>query len=251
MTQLDHLSLLATLQGEFLTLARAADPEAPVPWCGRWRVRNVVEHLARIHHWAAGQARRAQEPPLGRGPFDLPELYASCAAELRETLAELGPDADAWTLVGRGPVSFWHRRQVHETLVHLWDLRAAVATAAGPAPTSSGRAPHGIGLVGTDDVAPQVWADTVEEVVDVMHPRQVSLGRVPRLAGQVTLVATDVDLRRTLEHAEREGGAVEVHGPAAALALLVWGRIDADHPGLRVVGDRPTLDQLLAAGLTP
>ena len=99
---MDHVSALADLQGQFLETARRADPATPVPWLGRWTVQKLVVHLARIHHWAAGQARRQQETPLGRGPFDAPALYAECAAELRETLADLDPAAPAWTLLDDG-----------------------------------------------------------------------------------------------------------------------------------------------------
>ena len=67
----------------------------------------------------------------------------------------------AWTLVENGPASFWHRRQTHETLVHLWDLRTA----------------GGLDL----SVDPRLWADTVDEVVTVMQPRQERMGRMEPL----------------------------------------------------------------------
>lgn len=162
----DQRAALAAHQAAFAATVAHADPDVAVPWCGRWRVGTLVVHLARIHHWAAGQARRRQETPLGRGPFDLPELYERCAAELRTTLAELDPDARAWTLLDdgvprqqqRGTVAFWHRRQALETLVHLWDLRTAVGE------------PLEVGVVH--------WLDCVDEVVEVLHPRQVRLGRI-------------------------------------------------------------------------
>ena len=53
--------------------------------------------------------------------------YAQCAAELRSTLESLDPSAPARTLLERGTVAFWYRRQLHETLIHLWDLRTAGA----------------------------------------------------------------------------------------------------------------------------
>lgn len=126
---LDHLALLSRLQDAFLADVRDADPGAPVPACGDWRVRDLVEHVGSVHHWAAAQARRRPETPLEDGPFDLAPLYAEHAAELRTTLAALDPDAPAWTLLApddpASTVRFWHRRQTHETLVHLHDLRAA------------------------------------------------------------------------------------------------------------------------------
>lgn len=233
----DRLALLARLQDAFLADVPDADPRAPVPACRRWRVRNLVEHLGRIHHWAAAQARRRQETPLGRGPFDLAPFYAEQAAELRTTLAGLDPDARAWTLLESddpgSTVRFWHRRQVHETLVHLHDLRAA-----------TGRA--------VDDVAPDVWADTVDEVVAVMQPRQVRLGRTAPLDPGVELVATDAG--RTWMLGQGSTSAARVAAPARELALVLWGRLGPDPeavPGPAVDGDRAALEAALAARITP
>lgn len=227
--ELDHLALLADLQAQFLATIPTVDPETRVPWCGRWRVKDLVVHVARIHHWAAGQARREQETPLGRGPFVLEDLYRDCAAELLDTLAELGPDAASWTLVGNGPASFWRRRQVHETLVHLWDLRTAT----------------GLDLT----VDPSVWADTVDEVVTVMQPRQERMGRMEPLPAPVALHAADAG-RTWLLGASSAGRepAVHVRGTSRDLALLVWGR---PHDGLLVDGDQATLDDALSRRLTP
>ena len=227
---LDHLALLGRTQDAFLASIGEVDPTTPIPWCGRWRVRQLVVHLARIHHWAAGQARQRQETPLGRGPFVLDELYAACAAEVRDTLAELG-EAEAWTLVGNGPASWWRRRQLHETLVHLWDLRASSELAV--------------------DVEPVVWADTVDEVVTVMQPRQVALGRMAPLPVVVTLTAPDARRAWTLGAEPDAALSVEVSGPARELALLLWGRVTPDAAVLTVTGDRDALDRALAERLTP
>ncbi|MBO3086825.1 maleylpyruvate isomerase family mycothiol-dependent enzyme [Cellulomonas dongxiuzhuiae] len=231
--QAPDLRALAALQDAFLVSVDEVDPTVRVPWCGRWRVRNLVVHLARIHHWAAGQARRRQETPLGRGPFVLHELYATQAAELRAALETLDPDSPAWTLDDSGVVRFWHRRQVHETLVHLWDLRTA----------------GGLPM----DVPAALWADTVDEVVHVMHPRQVHLGRSAAPPVRVCLVATDADRTWTV-HADDDAPAApvgEVAGPAASLALLLWGRTTPDDPHLAVTGDRAALRTALGGGLTP
>ncbi|GAA2719492.1 maleylpyruvate isomerase family mycothiol-dependent enzyme [Cellulomonas aerilata] len=237
---LDHLVHLAELQRAFARTVPAVDPQARVPWCGRWRVHHLVVHLARIHHWAAAQARRTCEVPLGRGPFELEPFYRRCAAELRDTLVELGPDAVGSTLLGPGPASFWRRRQLHEALVHLWDLRTA----------------GGLPL----DVDPALWADTVDEVVTVMQPRQVRMGRMDPLPAPVALVATDAgDRTWTLgpgggdQAGVRAGmpAGAQVTGPAQGLALLLWGRAPADDPSLAVTGDRAVLVDTLSRRLTP
>ncbi len=241
---MDHLRALAELQEQFLETTRRADPATPVPWLGRWKVEQLVVHLARIHHWAAGQARRQQETPLGRGPFDLPQLYAECAAELRETLAGLDPDAPAWAIVDdgvpsaerTGTVRFWHRRQALETLVHLWDLRAAIGERV--------------------EVEDEAWLDCLDEVVTIMHPRQLRLGRLAPPAARLVFEPIGSKASWTLGGAADDAPVVAVAGPARSLALLAWGRRGlerrgADEAGLEVRGDRASAELVLAAGLTP
>lgn len=235
----DHLDALARYQADFLATTTRADPRAPVPWCGRWRVSNLVVHLGRIHHWAAAQARRVQETPLGRGPFDLAPFYAQNAEELRTTLAELDPEARAWTLLDDGvpraeqvgTVRFWHRRQALETLVHLWDLRTATAEELA--------------------VETEAWVDCVDEVVTVMHPRQIRLGRIEAPQVRLRLEAVDAVGRWDLMAQEGATQVVTIAGPARELALLVWGRAALDAPGLHIEGDPGAASAALAVGLTP
>ncbi|MCK0117498.1 maleylpyruvate isomerase family mycothiol-dependent enzyme [Isoptericola sp. S6320L] len=234
---LDRLALLARLQEAFAADVDGADPAAPVPACGRWRVRNLVTHLGRIHHWAAGQARRVQETPLGRGPFDLAPFYAEQAAEVRDTLAALGPDATSWTLLGNGPASFWRRRQAHETLVHLHDLRAARLGSA-----------TAVGREEPVDVPAPVWADAVDEVVHLFAPRQVRLGRMDPLTAAVGLEATDLGWSWTLGDGDP---AVVARGPSRELALVLWRRLTPSEAEVEVLGDAATLHTTLAAPIVP
>lgn len=239
MDPIDQLAALKNCQEIFLATIPQADPSTPVPWCGSWRVKNLVEHLARVHHWAAAQARREWEAPLGRGPFDLSAFYAECASELRATLADLDPDARAWTLLDdglprseqTGTVRFWHRRQALETLIHTWDLRTA------------------IGL----DFSPgaEAWLDCLDEVVTVMHPRQVRLGRNAPPPARVRFGPEETSRAWELAGVTDAAAQVTVLGPAQQLALLSWGRATADDPALRIEGDRAALETVLAEGLTP
>ncbi|GAA1867911.1 maleylpyruvate isomerase family mycothiol-dependent enzyme [Myceligenerans crystallogenes] len=246
---LDHLALLEQLQGRFHDSIAGVDPAAPVPACGDWTVRDLVEHLAHVHHWAATQARAEDDPGLGDGPFDLAPHYAAQAAGLRETLRSVPADALARVLshprpLDAGPASFWHRRQVHETLIHLHDLRAAVAGRAEP------------GLVA--DVTPGTWADGVDEVVTVFQPRQVGLGRMRPLGVHVLLQADDVPGAPSwvLGFPDRDRAReilpdVAVTGSAQSLALLLWRRLTPEEAGVAVLGDRRDLDAALAEPIVP
>jgi len=235
---LRYLGALHEYQDAFLATISDADPAATVPWCGNWTVEDLVVHLARVHHWAAAQARRAPEAPLGEGPFELVAHYTECAVELRATLAELDPESRAWTLLDDGvppaervgTVRFWHRRQMLETLVHTWDLRTA----------------SGLDF----DPGPAAWIDCLDEVVTVMHPRQVRLGRIQPLATRVRFDPDEGGSVRLLG-APPDAPEISIGGPARSLALLAWGRTSPDDATLTVAGDRADLKELLAAGLTP
>jgi uncharacterized protein (TIGR03083 family) len=252
---LDHLDLLASLQDRFASAVAASDPAAPVPACGDWRVRDLVEHLAGVHHWAAAQARAAAEIPLKAladavGARELEAFYRAQATELHATLVDVGPDGAAWTLLGHAPASFWWRRQVHETLVHLHDLRAAAAGShAAVVAADDEVADTGVGL------APEVWADGVEEVVTMFQPRQVRLGRTPPLGRTVRLEATDVDRAWTLGAHEDgrppQDAAAVVRAPARDLDLLLWRRLTLAETTASVTGDAPALDDALAAAIVP
>jgi uncharacterized protein (TIGR03083 family) len=238
---LDYPLLLADFQGEFLASIPDADPAARIPGCGDWTVRELVEHLAIVHHWAAANARAEKAEPLGEGPFDLAAHYAACATELRETLAALAPQAQGRILAhpeptAPGPASFWRRRQVHETLIHGHDLRAAIA----------GKAAQGL-----IRAVPEVWADTVDEVVGVFYPRQVGMGRLEPLEVALRLVATDLADPVEWVLGDSESTAGTVSGTAEGLALLLWGRASADEAGVHISGDTDQVEEILNRPIVP
>ncbi|MEU2199050.1 maleylpyruvate isomerase N-terminal domain-containing protein [Isoptericola sp. NPDC019482] len=248
----DRLALLARLQGEFAAAVPGMTPAARVPACGEWRASELVLHLAGVHHWASGMAlgdpSRDEDLPApdatgpDGGAAALAELYARHAARLRAALDGAGPDGMALTLLGDGPASFWWRRQVHETLVHLHDLHAA-RLGSGPAALAAVDAPA------------EVWADGVDEVVTMFQPRQVRLGRMAPLTDRLRVVASDLGWSWTL------GGAPDVGLDAAAdatltatargLDLLLWGRLTPEEAGAVVEGDRGAALRVLAGPLVP
>ncbi|MGF0117266.1 maleylpyruvate isomerase family mycothiol-dependent enzyme [Promicromonospora sp. Marseille-Q5078] len=241
----DLLALLARLQDEFAATVPDTDPAARVPACGDWRARELVVHLAGVHHWAAGMAvgdptRSDDLPEPDGGAAALAGLYARHAADLRSTLDLAGPDGAAKTLVGDGPASFWRRRQVHETLVHLHDLHAA-------------RLGSATGTLGAVAVEPAVWADAVDEVVTMFQPRQVRLGRMAPLRDAVRVVATDLGWSWTLGAPDRDAGAPDavLAAPAHGLALLLWGRLTPEEAGAAITGDHAAVRRALAQPLVP
>ncbi len=243
----DHLDLLAAFQDAFADAADRARPDAHVPGLGGWRVRDLVAHLAGVHHWAAGMATGDPDRPDHLPATDdrLGAHYRAHAAAVHATLAGLAPDAPCRTLTGPGPASFWRRRQAHETLVHLHDLRAALAGTRTP----------GV-LDGVAAAGPAVWADGVDEVVTMFEPRQVRLGRTDPLPRTVALHATDTGDRWVLGAHEdgRDGAeppAATLAAPARDLALVLWRRLPLGAVDAVVTGEPGAVAEALARPVTP
>ena len=221
------LAALTAEQGAFADLARGADPHSLVPACAPWTVDALVRHVGAVHRWATAAAGLDPGAPLPDDePFERAATSAdhpAAARDLRAALAD--PTRPCPTLVGPGTAAWWVRRQVHETLVHRFDLAAA------------------LGAPATAD--PAVAADCIAEVVDTVHPRQVRLGRVPAPAVGVLL--------RTPAGSWQLGAepAAEVAGPEIAVAMLLWRRTPLEDPRLTVTGDRAAASAVLGGPVTP
>jgi len=100
-------------------------------------------------------------------------------------------------------------------------------------------------------VRPEVWADTVDEVVTVMQPRQVRMGRMPRLPSPIELAASDVERSWRLDTADEGPAAAQLRAPASVLALILWGRRSPDQADIEVSGDWGLLRAALSEPLTP
>ncbi|TPG18328.1 maleylpyruvate isomerase N-terminal domain-containing protein [Pedococcus bigeumensis] len=238
---------------------RGADPHAPVPACPGWSVTDLVDHLGRVHLWAAHCARHGAPPdPYPRRDREqpLPDWYAATADTVVGTLAELSPDHPSWSfsaVPGHQDVRFWRRRQLHETTVHHVDALQA----GGLLPTT--------GLVDRiPGMTTEQAADGVTEVFEVMAPRSLvrhadrpPLEVVP--AGEpIAFACTDTDASwtvgvvdgavRVIDSVAQEAVA-RVRGPASHLYLALWHR--ADSAVLVTDGDEAAARRLLAAALVP
>jgi uncharacterized protein (TIGR03083 family) len=233
---------LAAQQHAFAVLAAAVDPTAEVPGCPGWRAADVVTHLAGVHRWAAAMSLTA---PGDTAPHEVPgdippdpvADYRAAAAELLDVLGR-DPSRPCLTLRGTGVAGDWYRRQLHETLVHSWDLADA-----GGLPRWGSAA---------------VVADAVSEVLDTLTPRQVRLGRLREPGAAVELLGS----RRWVLG---PGPVVaSVAGPDAELVRLLWRRRTLDGrevdgrevdgrevDGLELRGDTARARALLALPLTP
>jgi len=224
----DWLALLGVQTARFAAVVAEGDPEAQVVHCPGWSLRNLADHLGGVHQWAAyavvaGSPDLTPEPAGALGSAALADWYAGHARHLIDVLTARPAHAPAWAMdPGNRTAGFWQRRQVHESTLHLWDAELAVG-APGP-------------------IDPLLAWDGVLEVVDVVYPRQVRLGRIDPLPGQLRLQATDVPSRTSLG----EGEPIEVEASAEVLLRLLWHRADPI-----VEGVDPRAGVLLAGAVTP
>lgn len=203
--------------------AEAAGGEAKVPTCPDWQVRDLLRHTGAVHRWAARfVAEGLTEPrPIDAEPeLDGAELlrwYRDSHRHLVETLAAAPADAPAWTFLPApvaSPLTFWARRQAHETTIHRYDAESA----RGGTPT-----PIGAGFA----------VDGVDELLRGFHARAKSRVRTeePRV---LRVRATDVEdavwtVRLSAEPPAAEPGEsgaadAELAGPAEQLYLALWNR---------------------------
>ncbi|WP_329406934.1 maleylpyruvate isomerase family mycothiol-dependent enzyme [Streptomyces sp. NBC_00704] len=214
-------------EGRALAAAAAqAGPDAKVPTCPEWQVRDLLRHTGTVHRWATSFVAGGhtsflpfgQEPDLDGEP--LLDWYRDGLLRLVDTLSGASPDVECWHfLPAPSPLAFWARRQAHETAVHRVDAEAArgrdVAEIARE--TDAGFA-----------------ADGIDELLRGFHARPKSRVRTPQPA-VLRVRATDLadavwTVRLSAGPPVTERGAhgtadCEVSGPAAALCLSLWNRL--------------------------
>ncbi|WP_443042802.1 maleylpyruvate isomerase family mycothiol-dependent enzyme [Streptomyces sp. NBC_00344] len=144
--------LIKSLDSAGRSLAAAAaqaGPDAPVPTCPGWQIRDLLRHTGMVHRWATAfvAERHTGYRPGGEEPdLDGKALLAwfeDGHASLVAALGRAPGDLECWTLAPtRSPLRFWARRQAHETTVHRMDAEAALGIE--PGTVDAGLAVDGI-----------------------------------------------------------------------------------------------------------
>jgi uncharacterized protein (TIGR03083 family) len=232
--------------------AAAAGPDAPVPSCPDWVVRDLVRHTGGVHRWATDVISTPRtevgavglDEVVGTWPSDdaLVEWFRQGHADLIAALVAAPPDLECWTILrAPSPLAHWARRQAHETTIHRVDAELAADQAVGP-------------------VDARLAADGVDELLCGFVPR-----RSTRLHAETPTVlrvhSTDTDdawvLRMDTEgvravRVEADGDGAEdtgdttactVSGVAEDLYRALWNRGRTDT--LTVEGDGAVLTQFL------
>jgi uncharacterized protein (TIGR03083 family) len=233
------------------TVVDGADLSVTVPTTPAWNLGQLLRHVGgnfRAVELAVRTGRAIVEPakqvpdwagPDGDDPAALDAWLAEGAARAAATLRQAGPDVPAQIWVFQRPSGFWARRDALDLVVHRADAA---------------------GAVGADyAVAPEVGADAVEELLELMSDPQVAASS-PRLAelrggGEtIHLHATDTEPGLAAEwliefgpdgwtwRRGHEKATVALRGPMADVLRVFYRRLPADSERVEVVGDAALLD---------
>jgi uncharacterized protein (TIGR03083 family) len=241
--------------GQYLAAAESfsgavgrSDLNVAVPSCPGWSAYDLVVHVGNVHAWAAtivetGQrAVEQNDEPRSARPKVVSQWYAAKAEDLYQVLRQVPPDRHCWNFVeGTGVAAFWARRQLHETTMHHVDLDLAC-----------GRTPQ---------LASEVAADGVSEVLGVLVHRMYARGHTARLEEPLVLEATDTGDTwvvvpqagppRLEQRASRaEGVRDRVQAPADVLYRMLWRR-PVDRASVRMSGEESRINAFLESRLAP
>jgi uncharacterized protein (TIGR03083 family) len=231
----EHIDELERQGQALAAAAERAGPDAVVPTCPGWTVRDLLAHTAGVHDWAASFVRAepdadpgADLPPPAPGE-DLVARYREAHAGLVADLRAAPPDLATWTFLrAPSPLAFWARRQAHEAAIHRADAESAAGS-----PVS---------------YDPEFAADGIDELLCGFFARRPSR-RLYSETPRSLLIAPDDRPERWLATIGPEGCETQVltsdksadctvRGAASELYLLLWNRSDPP----RVEGDDAVLD---------
>ncbi|MEU0147439.1 maleylpyruvate isomerase family mycothiol-dependent enzyme [Streptomyces sp. NPDC006288] len=230
----DHLASLSADGRALASAAAQAGPDAAVPACPGWRVRDLLRHTGTVHRWATAfvvEGHRAYHPDGGEPDLDgdaLLDWFGEGHGLLVDALGSAPADLECWTfLPGPSPLAFWARRQAHETGIHRVDAESARGGPLTP-------------------VAPALAVDGIDELLAGFHAREKSRVRseTPRT---LRVHAVDTGARWTVHLSAEPPRTVRGEGPAApadctlsgtaeALYLTLWNR--APLSSVDTTGDR-------------
>jgi uncharacterized protein (TIGR03083 family) len=249
-----YVSVLADQGKRLAAAAGRAGPAAAVPTCPGWRVRDLLRHIGYVHRWATGYVagqltdmvpELSEAEQLAAGPADdqLIDWYTAGLSALKDALERADPAMTAWTfLPAPSPLTFWARRQAHETAIHSADAQLA----AGGRP----RFPADLAADGVDELLTGFFGRDAGQA-DASDSGRVLLVRAVD-TGLAWHVRLSQDATRILasERTDNPAGlAVDctVGGPASGIYLLLWNRADLLAAGAEVSGEASVLADFIAS----
>lgn len=233
-----------------LVAATGIDPtglQREVPGCPGWTAEALITHLGTVLHRVSegittGSAPQTAPPTAPSGdPIQLQKWFDTQAERVLHVLASTDPEATVWQPFPAAPlVAVWQRRLTHETMVHLWDLCAAI--------DKEPVVDQAAGLM--------LASDGIDEFFEVVLPRVASAAGFVAPEGSLHVHCTDVhgewwlqfetDGALTLRREHAKGDAA-VKGPAASILLTLWNRpLPAGWVAPEVIGSAAVADAWMA-----
>jgi uncharacterized protein (TIGR03083 family) len=233
-----HIRALEAHGAGLAAAAATAGPDADVPTCPGWRVRDLLEHTGGVHRWAASYVRdrrmvpwtTAEEARFFQPAKDPVDSYTRSLRELTDALRDSPPDTECWSfLPAPTPIAFWARRQAHEAAIHRVDAERAASHDCpqyDPAFASDGLDELICGFQGRG--RGRLRADP---------PRTMSVAATDHERGWTIHIGPD---RRTGGLGAVPDADLTISGTASDLYLLLWNR--GDESRIALDGDRRLLD---------
>ena len=233
-TQEQFQQALEESSQQFAQLIAQGNLDAPVASCPGWTMRELAQHMCGTQRWATYALINGERGEFQEAPAQREELLAYFNEGTRELLAAsrtIDPQQPTWSFGPQPRLSaFWTRRQAHEVTIHLCDAYASQG--------QSFEIPEALAI------------DGIEELGEVFFPMLVKTGRFAPLPQALVLAPKNSSTRVTLTTlVDTSGPQVIVHGEAADLLLMLWGRKPLSE--LEIEGDQALAEEFLAQGVTP
>ncbi len=232
-------------QSELVAVAgEQASLDTAVTSCPGWTLGHLIEHLGNVQRWAALTVATRPATRIPRAdmnefpaPDELVAWFRAASAGLVAALAAADLDADIWTFVPDGTMTFWFRRQAQEVSVHRWDAECAAGRTV---PIDAELAADGIGE--WLDMSSALAADRFLGDGETVHLHCTDTPA--HTSGEWLITFTPNGPTVDPVHAK---GDVAARGTASDLLLFLWGRVDPTQ--LEVFGDVELLERFRAAGV--
>jgi len=247
-TALPTERLCAGLEAAAATLADLVainDQDLPIPACPDWTLRQLATHVGRAHRWAAEiidtrstQFIEFRSVPDGKSPAGADAQASWLAAGVGRLIDAVGAAGDdqVWAFTTLAPASFWSRRMLHETLVHLADVQLALGE--------------------VTEIPADLAADAIDEWLTVMSPLNnggFDLASILPAGTAIGVQVTGPERAWQLGHSadgvrvlpDPGTGDVTLAGPATDVLLVLMRRMPATSPSVLVSGDAALLNRWL------